>query len=85
MSFHGGLVAASPEAAARNKAKFLICHGAMDPTMKREVVDGFLKSLDDGKVVLIGGIPMLVVAVRYFFRREVETDAQLFHGLAFAA
>ena len=50
VSFHGGLVAASPEAAARNKAKFLICHGAMDPTMKREVVEGFLKSLDDGKV-----------------------------------
>lgn len=50
VSFHGGLVAASPEAAARNKAKFLICHGAMDPTMKREVVEGFLKSLDEGKV-----------------------------------
>jgi hypothetical protein len=29
-------------------------------------------------------LPMLVVAVRYFFRREVEADAQLFHGLAFA-
>src|SRR5207253_4272625 len=31
-----------------------------------------------------GNLPMLVVAVRYFFRREVESDAQLFHGLAFA-
>jgi hypothetical protein len=31
-----------------------------------------------------GDLPMLVVAVRYFFRREVESDAQLFHGLAFA-
>ncbi len=30
------------------------------------------------------GLPMLVVAVRYFFRREVETDPQLFQALAFA-
>src|SRR5436305_832030 len=30
------------------------------------------------------GLPLLVVSVRYFFRREVETDAQLFQGLAFA-
>src|SRR5262249_7578207 len=28
--------------------------------------------------------PMLVVAVRYFFRREIETDQQLFAGLSFA-
>jgi hypothetical protein len=28
-------------------------------------------------------MPMLVIAVRYFFRREVETDPQLFQGLAF--
>jgi hypothetical protein len=31
-----------------------------------------------------GGPSMLVVATRYFFRREVETDPHLFHGLAFA-
>jgi serine/threonine protein kinase len=30
------------------------------------------------------GPPLLVSAVRYFFRREVETDEQLFRGLAFA-
>jgi hypothetical protein len=30
------------------------------------------------------GPPLLVVAVRYFFRRQVETDQQLFQGLAFA-
>jgi formylglycine-generating enzyme required for sulfatase activity/tetratricopeptide (TPR) repeat protein len=30
------------------------------------------------------GMPLLVVAVRYFFRRQVETDQELFHGLAFA-
>ena len=28
--------------------------------------------------------PLLAVGVRYFFRREVETDTQLFHGLTFA-
>jgi hypothetical protein len=28
-------------------------------------------------------LPMLVIAVRYFFRREIETDTQLFQGLAF--
>jgi HEAT repeat protein/tetratricopeptide (TPR) repeat protein len=30
------------------------------------------------------GMPLLVVAVRFFFRRQVETDQELFHGLAFA-
>jgi serine/threonine protein kinase len=29
------------------------------------------------------GLPLLVVAVRYFFRREVETDRELFQGLTF--
>ncbi len=29
-------------------------------------------------------MPLLVVAVRYFFRREVENDSRLFQGLAFA-
>ncbi len=29
------------------------------------------------------GMPLLVVAVRYFFRRQVETDQELFQGLAF--
>ncbi|HTU18759.1 MAG TPA: hypothetical protein VMG10_11920 [Gemmataceae bacterium] len=28
-------------------------------------------------------LPMLVIAVRYFFRREIETDPQLFQGLSF--
>lgn len=31
-----------------------------------------------------GGETLLVVAARYFFRREVETDPALFQGLAFA-
>ncbi len=31
-----------------------------------------------------GGPPLVVVAVRYFFRREIESDRELFQGLAFA-
>ncbi|MGE3804961.1 MAG: protein kinase [Gemmataceae bacterium] len=31
-----------------------------------------------------GGASLLTSAVRYFFRREIETDQQLFQGLAFA-
>ena len=50
VSFHGGLIPASPETAARNKAKILICHGAADPSMKREQIDAYLKSLDDAKI-----------------------------------
>ncbi len=49
VSFHGNLVPASAEAAAKNKAKFLICHGAVDPFIKKEVVDSFVKSMEDGK------------------------------------
>ena len=30
-----------------------------------------------------GGLPLLVVALRYFFRRAVEEDTKLFQGLAF--
>lgn len=31
-----------------------------------------------------GGPPLLAVSARFFFRREVETDPELFQGLAFA-
>lgn len=49
VSFHGSLVPASPEAAAKNRARFLICHGALDPFTKPEAIAAFKKSLDDGK------------------------------------
>lgn len=49
VSFHGSLVPASADAAAHNKAKFLICHGAVDPFVKKEAVDAFLDSLETGK------------------------------------
>jgi dienelactone hydrolase len=50
VSFHGSLLPASPEAAAKNHAKFLICHGALDPFTSPEAVSTFKKSLDDGKI-----------------------------------
>jgi len=50
VSFHGALIPASPEAAEKNRAKFLICHGALDQFTKKEQLDAFLKSLDDGKI-----------------------------------
>jgi dienelactone hydrolase len=50
VSFHGGLIPASADAAARNRAKILICHGALDPSLKQEQIDAYLKSLNDGKV-----------------------------------
>jgi dienelactone hydrolase len=50
VSFHGGLIPASDESAARLKAKILICHGALDPSMKRPEIDAYLKSLDDAKI-----------------------------------
>lgn len=49
VSFHGGLHAAPEGAAARTKAKILICHGAVDPFISKEEVDNFLKSMNEGK------------------------------------
>ncbi|HXQ80451.1 MAG TPA: dienelactone hydrolase family protein [Opitutaceae bacterium] len=50
VSFHGGLIPASAEVAAKLKAKILICHGALDPSLNRDAIDAYMKSLDDGKV-----------------------------------
>lgn len=49
VSFHGSLIPASAEAAAANKAKFLVCHGAVDPFIKAEELAAFTKSMNDGK------------------------------------
>lgn len=50
VSFHGGPIPATPAAAARNQAKFLICHGAADPFTSKEQLDGFLRSLDENHI-----------------------------------
>ncbi len=49
VSFHGSLLAASPEAAAKNKAKFLVLHGAVDPFISKAELDAFLESMNTGK------------------------------------
>jgi dienelactone hydrolase len=49
VSFHGSLVPASAEAAAKNQAKFLICHGAVDGFVKPEEITAFMKGMNDGK------------------------------------
>jgi dienelactone hydrolase len=49
VSFHGGLIPVPAGAAARTKAKILMCHGAVDPSISKEELDAFMKSMNDGK------------------------------------
>jgi dienelactone hydrolase len=49
VSFHGTLVPANDDAVAKNKAKILICHGALDPATKPEQLTAYLKSVNDAK------------------------------------
>jgi dienelactone hydrolase len=49
VSFHGGLIPVPADAAARTKAKILVCHGAIDPFIKKEDIDAFMKAMNDGK------------------------------------
>ena len=49
VSFHGGLIPVPADAAQKTKAKILICHGAVDPFVKKEDIDAFLKAMNDGK------------------------------------
>ena len=41
VSFHGNLLPATAEAVSKTKAKFLICHGALDPSSTRAQVETF--------------------------------------------
>ena len=50
VTFHGGLIPAPADAAEKTKAKFLILHGALDPLVNKETVDGFLKSMNNEKL-----------------------------------
>ena len=49
VSFHGSLIPASAEAAGKNRAKFLVCHGAVDPFIKPEELAAFTQSMNEGK------------------------------------
>lgn len=48
VSFHGGLIPVPAEAAAKTKAKILVCHGAIDPFVSKAELDAFMKSMDEG-------------------------------------
>ena len=50
VSFHGGLSTPHPEDAKNIKGKVLALHGAMDPFVKKEEVEGFQKEMNDAKV-----------------------------------
>lgn len=49
-TFHAGMVAELPEDAGRIRAKVLVCHGAEDPLVKQEALDGVMKELRRDKV-----------------------------------
>ena len=49
VSFHGSLVPASAEAATKNRAKILVCHGAVDSFISAEEIAAFMKGMNEGK------------------------------------
>jgi dienelactone hydrolase len=49
VSFHGGPVVPTVEQAAAIKGQVLICHGAIDPFIKPEQLNGLLTALDKAK------------------------------------
>jgi dienelactone hydrolase len=49
VSFHGGLIPVPADAAAKNKAKFLICHGSADKFISKDDLDKFTQAMNDGK------------------------------------
>ncbi len=50
VSFHGGLSTPNPKDAKKIKSKLLILHGAIDPFVPTEEIQGFLKEMNDAKV-----------------------------------
>ena len=49
VSFHGGLIPVPADAAAKIKAKILICHGAIDPHVPPKDVAAFQDAMNAGK------------------------------------
>lgn len=49
VSFHGGLIPVPADAATKNKAKFLVCTGAVDPFVNKESLDAFTQAMNEGK------------------------------------
>jgi dienelactone hydrolase len=50
VSFHGGLATTAPQDAKNIKGKVLACHGAEDPIITPEMVEGFLAEMRAAKV-----------------------------------
>lgn len=50
VSFHGNLANPTPSNAADIKTKVLVCHGAIDPYVPMEQVNGFVAEMDSAKV-----------------------------------
>jgi dienelactone hydrolase len=69
-TFHAGLIAELPEDAGRIRAKVLVCHGADDPLVKKEVIEGVMTELKrdkaDWQVIFYGN------AVHSFTNREAD-------------
>ncbi|MEO6875220.1 MAG: dienelactone hydrolase family protein [Opitutaceae bacterium] len=49
VSFHGGLIRVPSDAAEKNKAKILICTGAIDPSVPPSAVAAFTTAMNEGK------------------------------------
>jgi len=45
VSFHGGLIPVPADAAAKTKAKILVCHGAIDPFVSKDALNAFFSHL----------------------------------------
>ena len=50
VSFHGSLNTPNPDDARNIKARVLVCHGALDPHVDREAVNGFFDEMNAAKV-----------------------------------
>ena len=50
VSFHGSLIAPSAAAAAKTKARLLICHGAVDPFISKDEIEAFKQAVDTAKL-----------------------------------
>ena len=57
---------------------------AMIKAIARELENIGYDSLPKLLVMSAQGVPLLIVAARYFLRREIETDSQLFQGLTWS-
>lgn len=50
VSFHGGILPVPADAGAKVKTRILMCHGAVDPFIKKDEIDGFMKAMNEAKI-----------------------------------